>query len=42
MSIKVSEERDNGKIIYNDVLTWQKEVDDKIQKNVKEVFPSWK
>lgn len=40
MFIKVKEEEDNGKIIYNEVLIWQKVVDE-IQTNAR-ISPSWK
>lgn len=40
VSRKVEEERDNGKIIYDDVLTWQKKVEE-IQKPPREFSPSW-
>lgn len=41
MSSKAEEERNNGKIIDNDVLTWQKEVEG-IQKSAQKLSPSWR
>lgn len=39
VSVKVKEERDNGKRIYDDVSTWQKKVDE-IQESGKQFLPS--